>query len=477
MQPPGSPHHAAGREVHAFRERVQAALAAHAGIEPGQGVLVAYSGGGDSTALLHVLHSLGYRVTAGHVQHGLRGEDGEADARHAAAFAQALGCPYLERHADVPALAKARRLSLETAAREARYALLDEMATELGLERIATGHTLDDQAETVLLHLLRGSGAAGLAGIPPRRGRLIRPLLGLTHAEALAYCTAEGLTYRTDASNEDARFARNRLRHEVLPLLRQVQPNVSPALARLAEIMREENAFLTSLVAEHLRTLVTWQEGEARLPLAEVAALPLALQRRLLRAVLAAAKGDETDLEFERIEAVVGLIAHGETGGLVELPAGLQAVRGYGELRIGRGEDLPPPHGEWSLPIPGSLTLPDLNFGLVVEESRDLTLSDDPSTAVLDAQGLSGAFTLRTWRPGDRFQPLGMAEPMKLQDFFVNAKAPRAGRSWVPIVEHGGEIVWVVGYRIGERHKVTPGTQRTLRLRAFHLEPEVGEQA
>jgi tRNA(Ile)-lysidine synthase len=244
----------------------------------------------------------------------------------------------------------------------------------------------------------------------------------------------------------------------------------------LAEIMREENAFLTSLVAERLETMVTWQEGEARLPLSELAALPLALQRRLLRAVLAVAKGDETDLEFERIEAVVALVAHGETGGVVELPAGLQATRGYGELMIARADDLPPPHGEWRLPIPGSVVLPELNFGLAVEESQDRTLSDDPSTAVLDASTVSGAFTLRTWRLGDRFRPLGMAEPMKLQDFFVNAKAPRAGRGWVPIVEHAGEIVWVVGYRIGERYKVTPATQRTLRLRAYHLEHGAGEQ-
>ena len=184
-------------------------------------MLAAFSGGADSTVLVHALHRLGYEVIAGHVQHGLRGEEAEAEAAHAAAFAAALGLPYHERRVDAAGYAAAHKLSLEAAAREVRYAALEEMAQEVGVERIATGHTADDQAETVLLKLLRGAGPTGMSGMPPVRGKIIRPLLALTRAEVEAYAQAEGLGFRTDSSNQDPRFTRNRIRHEILPRWRR----------------------------------------------------------------------------------------------------------------------------------------------------------------------------------------------------------------------------------------------------------------
>lgn len=444
--------------MRALRQRVAATIARHEMIAPGQLVLVGFSGGADSTALLHILKQLGHRLCACHVHHGLRGEAADAEARQAAAFAASLGVPYGEKRADVRAVAKARKLSLETAAREVRYARLEEAAQEFGADRIATGHTADDQAETVLLNLLRGTGPSGLAGIPPVRGRIIRPLLKITRAEAREYCAAEGLAYCEDRSNLDRRFTRNRIRHDMMPVLRQLQPNLTAALGRLAEIVREEEAYLESLLPN-----LEARDGGVRAPLAELAALPPALLRRLVRRAVAAVKGDGRELGFERVEAVMELIRQGETGAVIELPGGVVARRGYGEVVVGRSADnkaLDPSTRRRS-------GLSSGDWEVRVEEGEDLAIRDDPEEAVLDAETLKGPLRVRQWEPGDRFVPLGMQEPVKLQDFFVNAKVPRVQRHSTPIVDSGGEIVWVVGHRISERHKVTASTRRTIRLKVI----------
>jgi len=451
--------------MRAFRERVAATISRHEMIAPGQLVLVALSGGADSTALLHALEQLGHRLCACHVHHGLRGAEADADARHAVAFAASLGLACAEKRADVKSLAKARKLSLETAAREVRYALLEEAARELSADRIATGHTADDQAETVLLHLLRGAGPAGLAGIPPVRGNIIRPLLDITRAEVQEYCTTERLSYREDRSNRDRRFTRNRVRHDIMPALRQIQPNLTAVLCRLAEIMRGEEEYLESLVPTGR---VQVRESEVSVPLAELNGLPVALQRRLLRRAIAAAKGDAREVEFERIEAVVEMAGRGGTGAVIELPGGVEARRGYGELVIGKRVDKRAPEGEWEVSTRGRICLPELDLVMTAERSEDTSVSDDPNVAVLDADRLEGTLRVRLWKPGDRFVPLGLSEPVKLQDYFVNAKVPRVRRHSIPIVESGSEIVWVVGHRISERHKVTASTCRTIRL---HVRP------
>jgi tRNA(Ile)-lysidine synthase len=451
--------------MRAFLERVAATLSAHEMLAREQVVLVAFSGGADSTALLHTLHTLGYRVAAAHVHHGLRGEEAEADAAHAAASAASLGVPFAVRRAEARAVAEAQKLSLETAAREVRYRLLEEMRAELKADRIATGHTADDQAETVLLNLLRGAGPAGLSGIPPVRGAILRPLLAVTHTDVLAYCEAAGLAYRTDSSNTDRHFTRNRIRHEILPSLTAIQPQVGEVLARLAEIMRAENALLGSLVEQTMEGMVTWGEGEARVSRRELQALPKALQRRVLRRVVAVTQHRETDIEFERIEALVELAARGHTGGVIELPGGLRATRGYGEITVSPAQEQAAVMGEWTLPVPGEVLIPDLGLAVQAIESVDIEVVDDPTQAVVDAGTVRGPLTARTWRPGDRFVPLGLTKPVKLQDFFVNAKVPRAERHRILLVLSQGEIVWVVGHRIGDSYRVTPSTRRTVRLR------------
>lgn len=438
-------------------------------LAPGQTVLVAFSGGPDSTALLHALWQLRDRlqiaVATCHVHHGLRGAEADADAAHAAAFARGLVVSHLEKQADVPAVVEERKLSVEAAAREVRYALLEEAAAEAGAQRIATGHTADDQAETVLMNLLRGAGPGGLSGIPWVRGRIIRPLLGITHADVEDYCLAEGLAYRLDQSNLDLEFTRNRIRHQVMPLLRELQSNVVGALCRLAEITRADDEALTILATAALAKLSRPTGKGLEMLLGDLQNLPLALERRVLRKAVAQVKGSEVDIEFERVEALVALANEGRAGAVVELPGGVIARRSYDELALSMpGAKVPVPYGEWTLPVPGFLPILELGVALRAEASRSKKVEQDPGIAVLDADTIRPPLTIRTWRPGDRFTPLGMAKPVKLQDFFVNAKIPRDVRPRVPLVLSGDQIVWVVGQRISDHCKVTRQTKRTIRL-------------
>ena len=455
-------------------------------VAPGDMVLVAISGGPDSTALLHALAqlapALGIRLRAAHIHHGIRGRAADADREAAAALARALKVPFSTRKADAPARARAAGLSLETAAREVRYGLLDRLAKRCRASRIATGHTLDDQAETVLLNCLRGAGPRGLAGMPPVRGAIIRPLIDISRAEVLRYCETQRLRYRVDRSNADLTHTRNRLRHEIIPALRRVQPAVTSHLARLAAIMRAEDEFMTEQAEAALRRVTArtargvGAHGGARLQLDLFAVLPVALQRRVVRLAVAQVKGDELDLELERIEALLHLALFGRTGSVVELPGGLRAQRGYGELAIARARpEAKPTPGQWEpslgweLAVPGEASIAELGLSISVRPSRSKRVPGDPAVALVDADAVQAPLIVRTRRRGDRFRPTGMTSSMKLQDFFVNGKVPREERDRVPLVVSGGEIVWVVGHRVSEAAKVTARTRRTLRLRATRL--------
>jgi tRNA(Ile)-lysidine synthase len=449
-------------------------------IAPGDLVLVAISGGADSTALLHSLvqlkPTLKHRLRAAHLHHGIRGRAADADGEAAAALARRLRVPFIQHRVDAPAYAKAHHLSLEVAARELRYEWLEAAADRCRANRIATGHTRDDQAETVLLNLLRGAGPRGLAGIPPVRGRIIRPLLAVTHVEAKVCCRANGLAYRLDRSNLDLAFARNRLRRDIMPALQRLQPAVVSHLVRLAEIMRDEDDAFSELAEAILDRLGDVRERRISFSLSDFPALPKAIQRRVLRAAVARLKGNTLDLDLERTEALLRLALSGRTGAVIELPSGLQVERKYDELVIAAqpGAPQPPAPGEWTLPVPGEILLPEIGLRITARPSRSRRHPRDPFSALLDADKLTPPFTVRTRRRGDRFHAFGLVAPTKLQDFFVNAKVPRAERDRIPLVISAGRIVWVVGYRISEDSKVLDTTRRTIRLDAFRTKSRGG---
>jgi len=455
-------------------EKISRTIQNHGLIAAGDLVLVAFSGGPDSTVLLHALAQLRprlrFRLRAGHVNHGIRGAEAAADERAAAAFARKLRIPFHRHRVDVPAYAKSQGISLETAARQLRYQWLESAATRFGANRIATGHTSDDLAETVLLNLLRGAGPRGLAGIPPIRGRVIRPLLGLTRAEVESYCEANSLGYRRDESNADTAFARNRLRHEVIPLLQEVQPSVVGNLSRTAEIMRAEDDFMSEQADNALRAVASQRPGEVGILLSLFAALHPALRRRVLRAAVGKIKGDEADLPLERIDALMEVALSGETGSVIELPGGLCGERTYGELVISPAlAPKPSSDREWVLPVPSKLVIRELGLQFETKRSRAKTPPPNPMEALVDASKTALPLVVRTRRRGDRFRPAGMRGTVKLQDFFVNAKVPREQRDRVPLVLSGEDIVWVVGFRLSEKFRVSGKTKRSIRIRASRL--------
>jgi tRNA(Ile)-lysidine synthase len=460
-------------------------------IDSGQGVLVGVSGGPDSVALFHALTVLapdyGWDVWAGHLNHGLRGEEADADARYVHALASSLNRGWIEEAVNVADTARLGPYSLEQAGRHARYAFFQRAAQERGLQRVALGHTLDDQAETVLLRLLRGAGVEGLAGIPWQRPlapdsaiQVIRPLLGITREEILEYCRESDLKPRTDTTNEELAFWRNRVRHLLLPLLeREFMPNVRQLLGRTAAICREETPLLNRDTDAAFSTALLEQTADlVVLDRSILVEQPLGRCRRLLRRALMAIG---LYPEYGHLESLTDLIFTAAEGAEVHLPGGVVATLGAGgRVLLARGKPLETPRswrGVSTLVVPGDTLVPDLeavlrSSWLNGEDARRIVSRDLPrQVAVVDASALEYPLQIRTRRDGDRFRPLGMTGTRKLKDFLMSARVPRAERDRVPLVISAGQIVWVAGHRLDDRFRVTARTNLALQLEFCRLAP------
>jgi tRNA(Ile)-lysidine synthase len=492
-------------------------------------VVVGVSGGADSVCLLRVLaecqKELRIKLHVAHLNHQLRGAESEADAEYVSNLAGSLGIPITIDRQDVAAYRAERNCSIEEAARELRYAFLARVAREVGANRIAIGHTRDDQVETMLMHILRGTGITGLCGLAPcspmaydsqrtslpasplslraptRRGNLlvIRPLLDIMREETASYCQEHQLEPRIDSSNLSPSFFRNRLRLHLLPLLRQYNPSIDQALLRLADIAKEDSAFIEQQASGLWDEIARQENNVIYLDKKQIAGLPVALQRHLLRAAVTKLVGDVRDIEASHIEATRSLL-NKPASKRISLPHGLICHGGYNEIAITRlpsviASDLPaktwqagarqsqippcpfpPLSGEFPLKVPGKMVFPgwEVIASIVREQATSLSSQGALSTSERTYQGnLVAHFDLRKTgtvlfarqrRPGDRFRPLGMSMPKKLYEFMVDAKIPRSWRNHIPIVCSSQQIIWVVGWRIDDRVKITEASQKILRL-------------
>jgi tRNA(Ile)-lysidine synthase len=412
-------------------------------VRSGRPLLVLLSGGGDSVCLLDVALRLSAGVSALHVNYRLRegADDDEAFCRELCA---GLGVPLtVER----PQLASAG--NLQGHAREARYALAEHLAEE----DYAAAHTATDQAETVLYRLAVSPGSRALYGMEPRRGRLVRPLLAVTREEVRAYLRARELGWREDPSNADRRFARARVRHEVLEALRELSPAAERTIAETARQLREEGEVLAEAADEALERL---GRGPA-VPLAGLRELPAAVRRLVLRRLAELAAGEARALSRREAEEIAALGRSGTKA--LELGGGLRVLCEYGMLRFVLAEEAPPPRAV-ELSVPGRA-----RFGDWEVEAR----LDAPGEVSVAAAALGGRAVVRAWREGDRMRPLGLGGTKSLQDLFTDRKVPRGLRRRLPVVEAGGAIVWVAGVALDERFAAPMDDPRPVALSARSL--------
>jgi tRNA(Ile)-lysidine synthase len=457
-------------------DQVRAFARRHALWAPGSRVLVALSGGGDSVALLLLLHDLAARgeltlVGAAHVNHHVRPVEGDEDERFCRVLASRLAVPLLVKHADVPALAAARGQSLEVAGRVARRAALLECAAALDADHVATAHTLDDQAETVLLRILRGAGLRGLTGIEPRRDVLVRPLLGHTRHDLRRWLQGRGESWREDATNADRANPRNRVRHELVPYLRtHFNPSAAAALARLADLARLDDMFLAELAAEAAARVVRLRPDGVEIDAGGLAALPQALARRVARLALETAAPSRTyDLcEVDKIcEACLGRLR----GGL-DLRNLRMEPSAAGVVLSSRGLAPRSAPFRYELSIPGSVSVAEANCR--VEASAPAAPGAFAASGALevavDAAGCGERLIVRSRVPGDRMRLAGRGGRRKLQDLFIDRKIGRTERAQTPIVtDPENRIVWVAGLALAEEFRVSDRTKAVvvLKLRRF----------
>ena len=451
---------------------------ARAGLTRGSTVVVAVSGGPDSLALLHALNraARGGRVHlhGAHLDHRLRGEASKADARFVAEVFHGLGIESTVEDEDVQAYREEHSLSVEDAARRLRYEFLGRVAAAHGAAAIALGHTSDDQAETVLMHLIRGSGLAGLAGmreLSPRHlsGRhvlLLRPMLTVSRQETEAYCHELGLAPRRDESNLIPDVTRNRLRAELMPQLERFNPAIRDALVRMARSVSLDANYLADEVSRVLPGVGEIDDSgqEFTIDREAFSMLPHSLKGHLLRRAFQEVSGTLEDLGQVHVDEMARLIA-GPAGRSLDLPSGLAFTVDYESAAIGPGGldrcPLPPLEGEVELTVTGETHVGGWTVSTKVVERLGLAGSDGEGwqayEAALDAKSMEGPLHVRTKHPGDRFQPLGMTQSKKLQDFMVDSKVPRAWRDRVPLVVTPGGIAWVVGWRPAEWARVLGG--------------------
>ena len=423
-------------------------------LPPGARVLCAVSGGADSMCLLHLLKSLegtrGIRVFAAHFEHGLRGEESLRDMAFVEAWCRERGIPCLTGRGDTRALAASEHLSLEEAARRLRYDFLERAAAQLGCERIATAHTADDNAETVLFNLIRGSGTRGLAGIPPRRGSIVRPLLETNRAEIEAYLEAQGVPHVEDSSNESLAFSRNRLRRQILPLLREMNPTLNETLGRTAALLRQDEDYLSALADEWVDAHF---DGES-LSLGELRALHPALASRALRRLC------PQSLSRAQTEDLLRFAGGTELGWL-DLP-GLRLRREQGRLYVG-GEA--PPEIVPRRILPGETTaFPELGLRVRAEKcsAAGAEINSPFNSFCLSYEKIMGDIVCTGRRPGDRMHPLGRGVGKSLKALFLEAGMNQAERSRALVFRDDGGILAVFPLALDERAAPAPGEETIL---------------
>jgi tRNA(Ile)-lysidine synthase len=468
-------------------DSVRRTIRNHGLLPSGSRVAIALSGGADSVALLCALRELAeserfHVVGAAHLNHQLRGADADADAEFCRNLTAALGVRFDVERADVAALAREMGLSVEHAAHTVRHAFFDRAAARLGATAIAVAHTKDDQAETFLLRLLRGAGPRGLSGIHPRSGIVVRPLIDTSRSDVRAFLHAAGIAFREDASNADVSIPRNRIRHELLPLLdARFAPGIVDVLDRAAAIAREDADYIEDAARAAAARLISRTPRGVELDADALMAEPPAIARRVIRLAQQMTAGADHFIGFDAGEAVRRFVVSKSTGQLDLAGHRVNRRGGAVVLTESRGREKPAPAADfiYQLAVPGEVAVPEAACAISADmkpvpagrSAREVWhLAGRSDEAVIEARRLAGPLAVRNRRPGDSFRPLGLNGRKTLQDFFVDAKIERFEREITPvIVDSAGQIVWIAGLALAEEFRVTEATKDVVILKRLPI--------
>ena len=440
-------------------------------LENDERIIVALSGGPDSTALLIVLSQIapqwGIQLIVAHFNHGLRGKDADNDEICSRKLAKKLGWTYITKKMQIKSTKKG--ISPEDYYRQQRYKFLEEIARNNHAHKIALGHNLQDQAETVLLHLLRGSGPEGLQGILPLRdGKYIRPLIEITREEIISFLKDTGTSYRKDISNENKLHLRNKIRLDLLPYLRkEFNPKIAETLAQMAEIIREENKYMKECVGNALKsTCIKKKKNIISINIEYLCMLPVAIQRRLLKVLLEDFSPQKNGISFLHINSINHLLRHCESGKKISLPFGIEARREYENLILEKGREITRrTAGEHRIEIPGTIFIEErkltISFQKIKKDKVDFIIKNKD---YFDLDKIQLPLMVRNRREGDWFQPLGTQGRQKLKSFFINHKIPQKKRNEVILLADQQSVIWIENMHLSDRVKLTPETKNILQL-------------
>ena len=445
-----------------FIESVRAIIAKHDMLKRSDRVLVGVSGGADSTALLLILHRLGYELAVAHLNHGLRGAQSDEDHRFVQNLAKELEAPCFTHSVQI----SKDQGNVEATGRQARKEFFQSVMETHGFDKLALAHNREDRVETFLLHLMRGAGSEGLVSMSPVAGSVVRPLIEMPRAEIEAFLTAAGRSWRTDETNSDISFARNRMRHEVIPYLASLfNSQLLEALGRTLAVLEDEDRWCRneakSWLADH--------GSDGTLEVNSLRDIPLGLTRRVLREALRMANGELIDVTFDHIEAVRGLLEEGKSGKSIQLPGGAIVAREFNKLVFAR-KTPETPEFSYDLPIPGSVEIPELgrrfSAKYVDGGQAELTVQEGASRVFVDGSSLGPYVKIRNWKPGDYYRPAGWPAG-KVKKLFQKARIPRSQRKRWPIVANESAIVWVASFPVSREFVPSPCSKKIVAFEAL----------
>jgi tRNA(Ile)-lysidine synthase len=436
-------------------------------IEKGDGVIIGLSGGPDSVSMLHILNrikdNLDFKIYAVHLNHLIRGEEAFRDEEYAKELCKSLGVPFYLKRIKVEEYAKEHGMSSEEAGRFLRYNLFNEIAEKVGANKIALAHNMNDQAETVIMRFLRGSGISGMGGIKPvRDGRYIRPIIECSRDEIEKYCKENNLNPVIDSTNKESIYTRNRIRLELIPYIKEhFNPNIIENLYKNAEILREEEDYLSGTAEKELKRI----QKRDGVDIKEFNSLHKAIKRRVLRKLINNVKGNLKEVEAKHIEDCIKLIEKGETGKNIDLVGGIRCIIEYDIFKIEMKKNIN--KFCYELIIPGETSVEEL--GMIIStrilSSHEENFGDKWFIKYYDYDKIKGRLKVRNRRDGDYMYPKGMSGKKKLKDIFIDKKIPREKRDLIPLLALDSEILWIVGLRDTNNFKVDMNTKRILEIK------------